>query len=74
MTFHWFSRKGIFFIPSSVIAWAILLASIAYLVWAFLDIDSRSHSASDTLINFAFNALIVAVVYSVVAFFTSSKE
>ena len=49
MNFHWFSRKGIFFVPSSVIAWVILLGAISYLVWTFLDIDSRSHSVSDTL-------------------------
>lgn len=74
MSFHWFARKGIFFFPSSLPGWIILLASIAFLVWTFIDIDSRSHSVSDTLINFVFNGLIVAVVYSLLAFFTSAKE
>jgi hypothetical protein len=74
MNFHWFSRKGIFFLPASLPGWFTLLAAIAFLVWTFIDIDSRSHSASDTLINFVFNGLIVAVVYSLIAFFTSAKE
>jgi hypothetical protein len=74
MNFHWFSRKGIFFLPSSLPGWMIALATIAFLVWTFLDIDSRSHSVSDTLMNFVFNCLIVGVVYSLIAFFTSVKE
>lgn len=74
MTLHWFIRKGIFFFPSSIPGWVIVLATLALLVWLFIDIDSRSHSASDTLINFVFNALIVAVVYSLVAFFTSASD
>jgi hypothetical protein len=74
MNLRWFSRKGIFFLPSSVSAWIVLLATVTYLVWTFLDIDSRSHSVSDTLINFVFNALIAAVVYSIIGFFTSAKE
>jgi len=71
---HWFVRKGIFFFPSSIPGWVIVLATFALLVWLFIDIDNRSHSASDTLINFVFNALIVAVVYSLVAFFASATD
>ncbi len=67
----WFVRKGIFFFPVSIIGWLVLLAAIAFCVYSFIDIDSRSHSASDTLINFFFIALIVAVVYSSIAYFTS---
>jgi hypothetical protein len=74
MNFHWFARRGIFFLPSSLPGWIILLAAIAFLVWTFIDIDSRSHSVSDTLMNFVFHGLIVAVVYSLIAFFTSAKE
>jgi hypothetical protein len=74
MKLRWFNRKGMFFLPSSLWGWILLLAAVAYLVWKFIDIDSRSHSVSDTLINFVFNGLIVAAAYALVAFFTSSKS
>jgi fructose-specific phosphotransferase system IIC component len=73
MKMKWFERKGIFFIPVSVIGWLIAGVSIGYCVHLFIDIDSRSHSVSDTLMNFVFNALIVAIVYSVLAYFTSKE-
>jgi hypothetical protein len=71
MKFPWFKRIGIFFIPASVAGWIILLAGFAYAVYAFIDIDSRSHSVSDTLMNFVFMLLIIGVVYSLIAFATS---
>ena len=70
----WFVRKGFFFFPVSIVGWLILLAAFVFCVYSFIDIDSRSHSASDTLINFFFIALIVTVVYSVIAFFTSKEN
>ena len=74
MQIKFFHRKGILFIPVSFIGWLILAAALACSVYLFIDIDSRSHSVSDTLINFVFNALIVAIIYSIIAFFTSSRE
>lgn len=74
MKIQFFRRAGIFFVPTHVIGWLLALVSIAYCVYLFIDIDSRSHSVSDTLINFVFNAMIVAAVYSLIAFFTSRKE
>jgi membrane protein DedA with SNARE-associated domain len=74
MNLKWFVRKGILFFPVSIIGWLISVASIAFCVYLFIHIDSRSHSASDTLINFVFNALLVAVVYSLIAFFTSKES
>ncbi len=74
MNIKWFDRKGIFFFPVSLIGWLILIAAIGCCVYLFIDIDSRSHSVSDTLMNFVFNALLVAVVYSIIAFFTSLKK
>ena len=74
MNIKWFVRKGIFFFPDSIIGWLIAIAAIGYCVYLFIDIDSRSHSVSDTLINFVFNALLVAVVYSIIAFFTSREK
>ena len=69
-----FTRKGIFFLPSSVAAWLLTLLFAGFLVWRFFDIDSRSHSASDTLINFFFSALVILAVYAVVGFFTSEGK
>ena len=71
MNFPWFKRIGIFFIPASIIGWLFLMGGFAYAIYVFIDIDSRSHSVSDTLINFVFNLLIIGAVYSLFAFLTS---
>ena len=71
MNLPWFKRIGIFFLPTTFIGWAILIAGLAYAVYVFIDIDSRSHSVSDTLINFVFNLLIIGAIYSLIAFSTS---
>ena len=68
MKLPWFKRIGIFFIPITLIGWIFLASAIAYAVYLFIDIDSRSHSVSDTMMNFVFNLLIIYVVYSLVAF------
>ncbi len=67
----WFKRGGMFFHPTSIPGWIILLLGLAYAVYAFIDIDSRSHSASDTLTNFVFQLIIIGVVYSLIALLTS---
>ena len=74
MNLKWFKRKGILFFPDSAVGWLIALVAIGYCVYFFIDIDGRSHSVSDTLMNFVFNALLVVVVYSLIAFFTSGKK
>ena len=74
MKLPWFRRHGLFFVPTSVMGWAILVAAVAYAVYVFVDIDRRSHSVSDTLINFVFNLLLIGLVYSLIAYFTSGKE
>ncbi len=71
MSLPWFKRIGVFFVPTNLMGWIILLGGIAYAVYKFGDIDSRSHSASDTLINFVFNLLIIGAVYSLIAFLTT---
>jgi hypothetical protein len=71
MKFPWFKRFGILFIPSSLMGWVILGAVISYAVDVFIDIDRRSHSVSDTLMNFGFNLLIIGVAYSLIAYLTS---
>ncbi len=69
----WFIRKGIFYRPASAAGWVIFSLAVGYLVWAFLDIDSRSHSASDTLINWFFNVLLVAAGYAVIGYLTERR-
>ena len=71
MRFPWFVLRGLFFVPSTLIGWLITLAMIAYCVYAFMEIDGRSHSVSDTLINFVFRLIIVGLVYTVIAWLTS---
>ena len=71
MKLPWFKRIGIIFLPLSVIGWIISLFAISVSVYEFIDIDSRSHSVSDTLINFVFRLLIVFAFYSLIAYLTS---
>ena len=68
MKFPWFKRVGIFYIPKTVIGWIIFLAGFAFAVYSFIDIDSRSHSNSDTLINFVFMLLIIGAVYTTIGY------
>ncbi|MFN8354508.1 MAG: hypothetical protein U0Y10_08685 [Spirosomataceae bacterium] len=70
---HWFTRKGIFFKPVSVVGWVILGLVVFYGIHAFIEIDEHSHSASDTLINWFFRMLLVGLFYSVVGYFTSKE-
>ena len=73
MKIPWFRRNGIFFIPISIIGWLLLSGGLAFAVYIFIHIDSRSHSASDTLRNFIFNFLIIVAVYSLIAYITSRE-
>jgi hypothetical protein len=74
MKLPWFKRNGILFFPISIPGWLIVTGGLIYAIYAFIDIDSRSHSVSDTLINFAFNLLIIAAVYSLAGFLTSGSS
>lgn len=71
MNFPWFKRIGLFFIPASVAGWIILVCGIVFAIYCFLDIDGRSHSVSDTLMNFVFMLLIIGAVYSLIGYLTS---
>lgn len=74
MNFPWFKRIGIFFVPASLIGWIILIFGFIFAVFSFMDIDGRSHSASDTLMNFGFMLLIIGAVYSLIAYLTSRNR
>ena len=71
MKLPWFRLYGIFFIPVSIPGWVILLSGAGYSVFSFVEIDTRSHSVSDTLMNFVFRLFIILAGYSIVAFFAS---
>jgi hypothetical protein len=74
MKFNWFNRKGLIYWPATAMGWTILLAALVLAVYVFIRIDSRSHSVSDTLINFAFNGLIIALTYTSIAFLTCRES
>jgi hypothetical protein len=74
MNFPWFRRYGIFFLPVSIPGWIIFLAGMSFAVYSFHDIDSRSHSVSDTLINFVFTLLIIGAVYSLMGYLTGKTK
>ena len=74
MKLNWFTRKGIIYWPASIAGWVILALAAAFAVYTFIDIDSRSHSVSDTLINFVFNGLLIGLVYTIIAYFTETTK
>jgi len=74
MKLNWFTRKGIIYWPVSIAGWLIWLIALAYAVYTFIDIDGRSHSVSDTLINFVFNLLLIGLAYTIIAYFTEAKK
>ena len=71
MKFPWFKRIGIFFIPAAFAGWIIFFAGIVFAIYSFFNIDGRSHSVSDILMNFVFMLLIIGAVYSLIAYMTS---
>ena len=74
MNLHWFKRIGIFFIPTAIMGWILLSVGLAYAVYSFIDIDSKSHSVSDTLMNFVFKLIFIWAGYSLIAFLTSREQ
>ncbi|HKK42491.1 MAG TPA: hypothetical protein VJ963_08795 [Bacteroidales bacterium] len=74
MKLNWFRRIGIIYIPARPAGWIIMLIALAYAIYIFIDIDSRSHSVSDTMINFMLNFFIIGAVYTLVAFVTGTGE
>jgi len=74
MKLNWFTRKGIIYWPASVIGWAILVVAAGFAIYTFIDIDSHSHSVSDTLTNFVFNVLLIGLVYTIIAYFTEARK
>ena len=42
--------------------WLTLATGLAYAFYKFMDIDSKSHPVSDTLVNFAFYKLLTGAI------------
>jgi len=74
MKLQWFTRKGIIYWPVSLAGWLVFTIALCYTIYTFIDIDSRSHSVSDTMINFVFSALIIGLIYTIVGYFTERKD
>ena len=74
MKLPWFKRMGIFLIPASVVGWLIAICCCFYAIYVFIDIDSRSHSVSDMLINFVFSFIIIAAAYTLIAYIASHPK
>ncbi len=74
MKLNWFTRKGIIYRPASIAGWLILAVALAYAVYTFITIDNRSHSVSDTMINFVFNLLLIGLIYTVIGYFTEARR
>ena len=74
MELQWFRRRGLIYVPTSFPGWLVCLAGIAGAVYAFRKIDSHSHSASDTLIDFVFYLLTIGAVYNLIAWLTTRAK
>ncbi len=67
---YWFKAHshGYGWSPDTWEAWVVFFLYIAALIYSFIQIDSSSHSVSDTLINFVprffiFSALLLSIAY-----------
>jgi phosphate/sulfate permease len=69
-----FKRKGILFIPVNFIGWLIFAAAVVYAIYDGVELNNRAHSVSDFLINLVFSLLIIAAVYSSIAYLTLIKR
>lgn len=70
----WFVRKGMLFFPSSFAGWLVAVFSLIYCVYRFIELDSNSHSASDTLRPFLITVLIVFIIYSLIGVVAGGKN
>lgn len=67
---YWFKahKSGYGWHPATWEGWVVLVLYIAALVYSFIQIDSQSHSVSDTLIGFfpqffLFTAILTVITY-----------
>ncbi|AYL98399.1 hypothetical protein [Mucilaginibacter celer] len=74
MKLNWFTRKGIIYLPVSIIGWVILTIAVTYAAIASVIIGKHSNSVGDMLINAIFNLLLSGLAYTLIAYFTERKS
>ena len=65
-----FKRSGIILRPVAFTGWMLILTGVIYAIWIFTLVDSRSHSISDTLMDFASWVLLILLIYNTIAYLT----
>lgn len=67
---YWFkaNKNGWGWKPAHWLGWLVLVGYFAALVYSFIEIDSRTHSVSDTLINFVPQALVYTGILTVITY------
>jgi len=67
---YWFRKQKhkAGWVPSSWEGWFVMILYLAALVYAFIEIDSKSHSVSDTLFSFVPKFLIFSALLFIIAY------
>lgn len=67
---YWFkaNKTGYGWHPVTRYGWLTLFLYIAFLVYSFMEIDSQSHSVSDTLIGFFPRFLLFTAILTVITY------
>ena len=67
---YWFKthKEGIVWYPASWQGWVVVLVYLSGLTYYFIKVDSKSHSASDTMIGlfipfFILSAFLIIITY-----------
>lgn len=71
----WFKSKryGFGWYPASREGWFTLAVFVVAITWNAIRIDSHSHSASDTLINFIPQTFVLVLLLIAIAYATGEK-
>jgi hypothetical protein len=71
----WFKKKsfGWGWYPVSWEGWLVTLGFAFLAVWNFYRIDSKSHSVSDTLINFIPETILLTIILVFICYKTGEK-
>ncbi len=72
---YWFKNKyyGWGWRPATWQGWLIMAVYVAIVVWIFRDVDSQSHSGSDTLIGMVVPVILLTVALIVICWKTGEK-
>jgi len=67
---YWFkaNKSGYGWHPANWKGWVILLFYIAFLAQSFIQVDTYSHSVSDTLINFLPRFLLFTAILTIITY------